>query len=467
MTTGAETALRDARELPYWLDQPEWRRPPADPLLGNDRCDLVVVGGGYAGLWTALLAKERDPGIDVVLLEAHQIGWAASGRNGGFCAASLTHGIANGVQRFPGEIGALERLGRENLDAIEETVWRHEIDCDWRRTGELTVATQPWQLDDLAETQALAARHGTELRLLDRDEVRADVRSPTYLGGLADPDGVALVEPARLARGLQRACQRLGVRIHEATEVTRLDREGAGMRVTTATGTVLAGKVALCAGAFNPLLNRLRWYVAPVYDHAMITEPLSAEQLASIGWSRRQGISDAGNQFHYYRLTGDNRILWGGYDAIYHYGNRIAPALEHRQRTRGVLARNFFRTFPQLRGVRFTHTWGGVIDTCTRFSPFFGTAHGGRVAYSAGYTGLGVGATRFGARVQLALLYGRDLDLTSLELVRRKPLPFPPEPIRYAGIQLTRWSLARADRANGHRNLWLRTLDRLGLGFDS
>ncbi|MFD5248182.1 NAD(P)/FAD-dependent oxidoreductase [Amycolatopsis sp. NPDC058340] len=467
MSSGTDLALRDARELPYWLDQPEWRRPLTDPLLGNDRCDLVVIGGGYAGLWTALLAKERDPGIDVVLVEAHQIGWAASGRNGGFCAASLTHGIANGVQRFPGEIGTLERLGRENLDAIEETVRRYDIDCDWRRTGDLTVATQPWQVNDLAETQALAARHGTELRLLGQDEVRADVRSPTYLGGLEDPDGVALVEPARLARGLQQACQALGVRIHEATEVTRIEREGAGMRITTATGTVRAGKVALCGGAFNPLLNRLRWYVAPVYDHAMITEPLSAAELASIGWTRRQGISDAGNQFHYYRLTEDDRILWGGYDAIYHYGNRIAPDLEHRQRTRSVLARNFFRTFPQLRGVRFTHTWGGVIDTCTRFSPFFGTAYGGRLAYSAGYTGLGVGATRFGARVQLGLLHGRDLDLTSLDLVRRKPLPFPPEPIRYAGIQLTRWSLARADRDNGHRNLWLRALDRFGLGFDS
>ncbi|OXM72899.1 MULTISPECIES: NAD(P)/FAD-dependent oxidoreductase [Amycolatopsis] len=463
----ADSALRDARELPFWLDQPDWRRPPSEPLLGTDRCDLVVIGGGYAGLWTALLAKERDPGIDVVLLEAHQIGWAASGRNGGFCAASLTHGLANGVQRFPAEIERLEQLGRANLDAIESAVHRYAIDCDWQRTGELTVATQPWQVDELAGTRALAARHGTELRLLDRDEVRAEVDSPTYLAGLADPDGVALVDPARLARGLQNACQALGVRIHEGTRADRIERDGAGMRIVTATGVLRAGKVALCAGVFGPLLKRLRWYLAPVYDHALVTEPLTADRLAAIGWARRQGMSDAGNQFHYYRLTADDRILWGGYDAIYHYGNRIAPDLEQRDRTRRQLARNFFVTFPQLAGIRFTHTWGGVIDTCTRFSPFFGRACGGRVAYSAGYTGLGVGATRFGAQVMLGLLYGRDLELTSLEMVRRKPVPFPPEPFRYAGIQLTRWSLGRADRGGGQRNLWLRTLDRLGVGFDS
>ncbi|RQX55474.1 FAD-dependent oxidoreductase, partial [Micromonospora chalcea] len=230
---------------------------------------------------------------------------------------------------------------------------------------------------------------------------------------------------------------------------------------------VRARQVVLATNAFPPLLRRLRSWIVPVYDYALMTEPLTAAQRDAIGWRHRQGLADTGNQFHYYRLTADNRILFGGYDAIYHYGNRVAPALEQREATFTTLASHFFTTFPQLADVRFSHRWGGVIDTCTRFCAFFGTAYSGRLAYAAGFTGLGVGATRFGARVTLDLLSGTDTPLTRLDLVRRKPLPFPPEPVRSVGINLTRWSLARADARDGRRNLWLRTLDRLGLGFDS
>jgi glycine/D-amino acid oxidase-like deaminating enzyme len=207
--------------------------------------------------------------------------------------------------------------------------------------------------------------------------------------------------------------------------------------------------------------------VVPVYDYVLMTEPLTPAQLAAVGWQNRQGIGDAGNQFHYYRLTADNRILWGGYDAVYYNGGKITPERDQRAATFAMLATNFFTTFPQLSGLRFTHKWGGVIDTCSRFSSFFGTAHGGRLSYAIGYTGLGVGATRFGAQVMLDLLAGSPTELTRLKMVRRKPVPFPPEPVRSGVIQLTRWSIAQADRNDGRRNLWLRTLDRVGLGFDS
>jgi glycine/D-amino acid oxidase-like deaminating enzyme len=205
----------------------------------------------------------------------------------------------------------------------------------------------------------------------------------------------------------------------------------------------------------------------PVYDYVLMTEPLSAAQRASLGWRHRQGIGDASNMFHYYRLTRDDRILWGGYDAVYHYGSRIDPSLEQQGRTHDLLARQFFATFPQLEGLRFTHRWAGVIDTSTRFTAFFGTAYDDRVAYALGYTGLGVAATRFGADVALDLLSGQETERTRLAMVREKPLPFPPEPFRFAGVQLTRWSLERSDANGGRRNLWLRALDKAGLGFDS
>ncbi|MFJ6938505.1 NAD(P)/FAD-dependent oxidoreductase [Streptomyces sp. NPDC101132] len=460
------TSLRDAVPTPFWLDDPD-RPEPAPALTGATDCDLLVVGGGYTGLWTALVAKERDPSTDVVLVEAGETGGAASGRNGGFCEASLTHGLFNGLQRWPDEIARLERLGHANLQAIEDTVARHGIDCAWERTGSIVVATEPYQLEGLREGAETAARYGSKPVLLDRDAVRAEIDSPTFLGGLWDREGVAMVNPARLAWGLKRACLALGVRIHEHTPALSLRERGAAIGVRTPYGRITARRVALATNAHPSLLRRHRPYTVPVYDYALMTEPLSAEQLASVGWRGRQGFADSTNQFHYVRLSADNRILWGGYDAVYRYGGRVRAEHDQRPETFATLARHFHTTFPQLTGVRFTHAWGGAIDASTRFCVFFDTSHQGRVSYAAGYTGLGVGASRFGAEVMLDLLAGERTERTGLDLVRRKPLPFPPEPVRAAGIGITKWSMARADRNEGRRNLWLRTLDRFGLGFDS
>jgi len=459
-------SLADAEPAPYWLDDPG--RPAAEPrLTGQEHCDLLVVGGGYSGLWTALLAKERDPGRDVVLVEADRIGWAASGRNGGFCASSVTHGAFNGLARWPGEFDVLRAMGDRNLDAIEAAVTRYGMDCDFERTGEIDVATAPYQWDELREAHTTAVRHGLDLELLDRDRMRAEVDSPTFHGGLLDRHGVALVHPAKLAWGLKRAALAAGVRVYEHTRATALARHGAALAVRTPYGRVLAHRVALGTGVFPSLVRRTRPYTVPVYDYALTTEPLTPEQRAAIGWRGRQGLGDSANQFHYFRLTADDRILWGGYDAVYPRGGRMNSSYEHRPETYLKLARHFFTCFPQMEGLRFSHAWGGAIDTCTRFSAFFGTAHAGRLAYAAGYTGLGVGATRFGAEVMLDLLAGESTERTRLAMVRRRPLPFPPEPLASAGIGLTKWSLARADASEGRRNLWLRAMDRAGLGFDS
>lgn len=459
------SALTDVRHVPFWLDGPA---PDAGPALARSTsADLTVVGAGYTGLWAALLAKEADPGRDVLLLEARTAGWAASGRNGGFCSASLTHGLRNGLDRFPGEMATLERLGRENLDGIEKAVADHGIDCSWERTGELTVATAPWQVADLQELPELARSVGGELGWLGAAEVRARVDSPTYLGGVLDRDGVAMLHPARLARGLRETCLRLGVRVHENTPVGSMCRRDPGVELRTPYAQVRTGRVLLATNAFPSLLRRLRSYVVPVWDYALVTEPLSEQQRAAVGWADRHGMADAGNLFHYYRLTDDGRILWGGYDAVHHFGGRIDDSLDRNPETYLRLAEHFVTTFPQLEGLRFTHAWGGVIDTCSRFCAFWGTSMGGRVAYSVGYTGLGVGASRFGAQVALDLVDGRDTERTRLQMVRSRPLPFPPEPLRWAGIELTKRAAAKADSRGGRRGPWLRTLDRLGMGFDS
>jgi glycine/D-amino acid oxidase-like deaminating enzyme len=276
-----------------------------------------------------------------------------------------------------------------------------------------------------------------------------------------------MIDPARLAWGLRAAAIELGVRIHERSPVLELIDDQASVRLRTRDGQIRAPRVVLATNGFPPLVPRIRRYVVPVYDYVLMTEPLSEQRWASVGWKQRQGLADMANQFHYYRVSEDGRILWGGYDAVYHWRNGVDPALEDRPETFDLLATHFFETFPQLEGLRFSHRWAGVIDTCSRFSVFFDTALGGKVAYAVGYTGMGVGATRFGARVALDLLEGVRTERTSLDLVRKRPMPFPPEPLRSLGIAITRRALDRADRRQGRRGPWLRLLDRVGLGFDS
>lgn len=453
-TAAHRAAYADAERVPFWLaDLPP--REPHPPLEGTAEADLVVVGGGYGGLWTALHAKADDPERDVVVLEADRCGWAASGRNGGFVDRSLTHGHENGMARFPDEMPVLDRLGADNYAGMRADLERHGIDAEWQATGDLYVALEPHEVTPDADGW------------LDRDAIRAEVDSPTYLGGLWNREGSALVHPGKLADGLRAAAVRAGVRIHEGTSVRGLERAGTGVRIRTDGGTVTARGAVVAAGAHRSPVRKVGRYVAPVYDYVLMTEPLTSAQRDAIGWRNRQGISDGGNRFHYYRQTADHRILFGGFDAVYRYGAPVGPKQEDHEPTFAVLARNLAVTFPQLEGIRFTHRWGGAIDTCSRFSVFFGSDLGGRVVYAAGYTGLGVCSTRFGGRVALDLLDGRDTEATRLSFVRRRPVPFPPEPLRTAVIQLTRNRLAAADRRAGRRGLWLGALDRLGLGFDS
>lgn len=462
----AHAALADAQQEVFWTDQPGAPEPEV-PLTAATDADLVIIGGGFTGLWTAILAKEEHPGWDVLLLEGASIAYGGSGRNGGFISASLTHGIAHGEALWPHQMVDLLRIGRENLQAISDFVELEGIDADLSLVGKTAVALTPHGVRQLPVMRDQHLRWGEDVELLDHDAVQADVHSPTFLGGLRVRSGSGLMDPARLSWGLKAAALRRGVRIHEATPVTSITARGRdSVLVHTPCAVVRAHRVALATNGFRPLLRRLRWRMLPIFDHVLVTEPLTESQRSSIGWVEQQGLTDIGNQFHYFRLTPDGRILWGGYDAIYHRGNRTDPILEDRPQSHALLARQFFATFPQLEGLRFTHKWAGIIDSTSRFTPAIGTAMHGSVAYSIGYTGLGTAASRFGALTMLDLLVGRRTERTELQIVRRKPFPFPPEPLRYPLVQFTRSRLARED-VTGRRGLWLSTLDRLGLGFNS
>lgn len=451
--------------VPVWLDRAD-HPAPFSPVAGHTSADLAIIGGGYTGLWTALIAKETDPDLDVLIVEKDTCGSGASGRNGGMCSPNLTHGLTNGHRRWPHEMGTLLRQGHQNLDELQRALDEYGIDCGFTRSGKLTIARTPWQVETLEQEVRLGERLGERADFLGPSDVGSYLDSPAALAGVYQPD-YALVDPARLAWGLRDACVRLGVRVAEGTVVTGLDTgKTGGVGLHTRHGHVRARRVALATNASTTLLRRLRRRVLPVYDYALATEPLTDEQLSSINWVGPHGCTDAANQFHYFRKTADNRILWGGYDAVYHYGGKTAESLTRRPGTFATLARNFQRTFPTLADVTFTHSWGGIIDMSSSFSLFAGTVAQGRVAYVAGYTGLGVAATRFGAQVMLDLLAGRRTARTELSMIRRQPTPLPPEPLRWLGVTVTRRALARED-ATGRRNAWLRALDRVGVGFGS
>lgn len=460
-------ALRDAAPSVFWLDRAGFEsvRPT---LTAEIDCDLLVIGSGYTGLWTALQALERDPGRDVVVIDATTTAYGASGRNGGFCDASLTHGIANGLSHFPQDIETLLQLGRDNLDAIENSLRKYNIDADFERTGQISVANAPWQVESFLEDCEQLVCHGEDAVVLDREQLRNHVVSPQLHGGLLHRSNNALVDPAKLCRGLAEVCEQLGARIFDATRCTGLAVHGTMIYATTEHANVRAGKVVIATNAFPGLIPVIRRRVVPVWDYVLMTEPLSVAHLSAIGWAGREGLSDAANLFHYFRLTSDDRILWGGYDALYYFNDKVdIQRREQCPKTFDLLARQFFATFPQLEGLRFTHRWGGPIATTSRFCATFGTTMQGRVSFAAGYTGLGVGASRFGARVALDLIDQPGSELLKLDFVQNAPIPFPPEPARYLGIQMTRRAIARSDANEGRRGPWLKLLDRFGVGFDS
>jgi len=443
--------------------------PARPPLEGRVRADVAVIGGGFTGLWSAIRLLETEPTLRVVVLEADRVGWGASGRNGGFCAATLTHGLHNGILHFEDELEVLEAEGARNLRELVAFVRNEGIDAELEETGTLDVATEPWQVEGLHEYVDLAARYGETLTFLDREAIQAEVHSPRFLAGVrVGPERCVMVNPAKLAWGLATAAERRGARIAEGSRVRRLERRAGRVDVHVEGGGIVeADHVLVGTSAYSAWLRRLASTFVPVYDYVLMTEPLTAGQRDAIGWAGREGMSDAGNQFHYFRQSADDRILWGGYDAIYHPGNAVKPAYDARPATFDALARHFVETFPQLDGIRFTHRWGGAIDTSTRFSVTFGETLGGRVHYALGYTGLGVGASRWAAGVVRDMLLRPDEDRLRLRLVSSPPIPFPPEPLRSMTVDLVRHELDRADRDEGRRGLVLRTLDAIGIGFDS
>jgi glycine/D-amino acid oxidase-like deaminating enzyme len=450
----------------YWLAT---REPVVSrPMRPNGRTDIAIIGGGLTGLWTALFLKELSPGTAVTIVEAQSVGYGASGRNAGMLSETIDHTHALAIQHFGLEQARqLALLGQQNVDEMVGWLGQHGIACDLELTGRLMVALTESQLSDCANAVATALSLGvTSHQLLDAGETRAQLDSPLYLGGVHIAGG-GILNPVKLVDGLRRVAEQAGVRVCEQSPVEALRRAGRGVEIISAGSTLHATRAVLATNAYSHHLfpQLLRRFI-PLYDYILVSEPVSDRQLATLGWAGRQGVTDGRTFFNYYRLTRDNRILWGTSEATYYRGNSVSPSHDHSPPHYQTLETGFHRQFPQFGPVSFSHAWGGPIASTTRMTPFFGSLEHGRVLYGLGYTGHGLGSTRLAGRILAHLALERPSDLTRLPLVTHRPIPYPPEPFRYGAVQAVTRALRRVDRGE-QPSLLLYLLNRLGIGFSS
>ncbi|MEK6326577.1 MAG: FAD-binding oxidoreductase [Actinomycetota bacterium] len=429
----------------WWLQEAE---PNAElpPLEGELDADLVVVGGGYTGMWTAWFVSELDPEARVVLLEAGRCGGGPSGRNGGFVNA-MWFSLPALRQRF-GDAAAL-RLTRAAEEAVGEIGrWCEEqrVDAWYRAGGYLQVSTAPahdgsWRtVTDACSDLGVAG----VCRPLSEAEVRSRCDSPIFRAGAFYPVA-ATVQPARLALGLRARLRERGVSIFEGSRVRRLAAIGQGVEARTDRGSVRAPRAALATGPALAGHRPLRRRLTVTSSHVVITEPVP-DVLAELGWTGGECITDSRALVHYFRTTPDGRIVfgWGG--------GRLAPGGRLNGRVeldRGVVAeveRQLVRFFPALRGRRVEHAWGGPIDVSPTHLPMVGSLHRDRVHYAFGYTGNGVAPSRIAGRILASLALDRRDEVTRLPIVEPPRVRVPPEPLRYAGGMIVRAAVLRRER---------------------
>ncbi len=437
-------------------------------VRGAVDADVVIIGAGLTGLWTAHFLKALDPGRDIVVVEQGTAAWGASGRNAGMLSETVDHSHGLAIQHF-GRIEAerLARLGERNVADMLAWLDARKIDCEYEPTGRLLVALTPAQVEEAARAVELAESIGVRgFRLLTQAQIQAEVHSPRYLGGVAVERG-GILNPALLVEGLRREAERVGIRVYEHSRVTRITPSASGIVVHTGEGHISARRAVAATSAYtHQLLPQLSHRYIPLYDYILVSEPLTPAQWEVIGWRGRQGITDGRAFFNYYRPTHDGRILWGTSEAAYYPPNQVGPAHDHSARHYEDLLASWRHHFPDLASLAFPYRWGGAIDSTTRLTPFFGRAFGGRLAYGLGFTGHGLGSTRIAGEILAHMTLDRESDLLALQMVRRPPLPYPPEPLRRLAVRAVTRALRQTD-AGRPPNLLLRLLDRIGVGFSS
>jgi glycine/D-amino acid oxidase-like deaminating enzyme len=436
----------------WWMEEARAALAPVPqpPLVGRTTADVVILGGGYTGMWTAWFLTEHDRSCDVVLLEADELcGSGPSGRNGGFCYGMWED--LEALVRFFGDDGALTvaEAAQRSVDEIDSWLRDRKADAWFTRAGHLTVATSPAQDAAWRSLVNEARRLGVTERFRELDEraVRARCDSPVFRRGLLHADN-ATVQPARLALALRDALLERGVRIHESSAVTRFT-EGPPVRAETAAGTVVAGRAVLGLGAWSASLRPLRGAIVPRGTYIVVTEP-APERLGEIGWTGGEGLADWRAALHYFRTTPDGRIAFGAAAATAGTGVGLGPRLRYDAASVVKLVDDFRRFFPSWADVSIEAAWGGPMDVTGRHLPFFGTLGGRSIHYGLGYTGGGVGPGHLAGKILAALALGIEDEHTALPLVGLRPMRFPPEPLRSVAAAVTQHAIVRKDDREDH-----------------
>jgi len=445
----ALTGLGKYRDLSLW-----WDTLPG-PLVGDPRpalegdvdADVAIVGAGYTGLWTAYYLAKADPTLRVVVVEQETAGFGASGRNGGWCSA-LFPASWDKIARMSSRDEAirLQRAMFDTVDEIAKVVADEGMDVHWTKGGTVGVARTYTQLArgraeiDHARSWGFGA---DDYAWLSADQMRERIGCTDVLGGTYTPH-TAAIHPARLARGLAQAVERLGVRIYEQTCALSLEP---GV-VRAAHGSVRAERVIRATEGYTPSLPGYRRAVIPVYSLMLATEPLPSTVWESLGLARRETFNDGRHLIIYGQRTADDRLAFGGRGAPYHYGSAVRSDFDREPAVFAELRRVLIELFPAVADYAVTHTWGGPLGITRDWFASVGLDERTGVGWAGGYVGDGVGTTNLAGRTLADLVLGRrDSDLVTLPWVGHRSPQWEPEPLRFIGVNAGLRVMGTADGA--------------------
>lgn len=439
--------MKEYGHYSFWLEHSGDDLTPRPALDGSIDVDVAILGAGYTGLWTAYYLLERDPSLTIAILEAEIAGFGASGRNGGWCFSGFPVPPADLLREHGYDTARL--ITQEMYRAVDEVgrVTREQgIDAHYRKGGEMEVARATYDLPKIEEKMAGYRALGLEdhYRILDAAEARERVRVEYALGGFLNPEG-ATIQPARLARGLARAVERMGATIYEGTRVTEYT-PGPRPTLHTQRGNVTARTIVLAGEAYLSRLPKLRRRVIPMTSHMVVTEPLDDRLWDRIGWENRELLGGWGTQAGYINHTADGRIAFGAYRPNYPFRSRITDAIDVNPDVSAHARASALAWFPALDGVRFTHEWGGVFGVPRNRMPAMTYDPATGIAAAYGYTGQGVATANLAGRVLTDLITETDSPLASLPMTRRDERDWEPEPFRWLGVTYVRKSRVRTLR---------------------
>ncbi len=435
--------MKDYSDKSFWLaTYGDYVPNPA--LQGDLAVDIAIIGAGFTGLSTAYNLRKHDQGVSVAVFEAEIVGFGASGRNGGFSMTlfGLEPAVTKALFGHQRTVEAHKYMER-SVDYVDELVKLYNIQSDYWYPGFLRAATTPGYVKRIQHDLEILTSMGiTGISWIEADQIKSEVNSPRFLGGWWEPRS-GLLNPAKQVREMKRLALQFGVQVYEETSILEIQRQ-TNFILKTPNGKVIAKKVIFATNAYSHLIPQLKRKQVPAFTHMVATEPLTQSQLEVIGWKNRQGIEDARNLVHYFRLSIDHRIIMGGSDVSLAYGGNMDRDLNPH--TFADLERDIIWLFPHLKGIQITHRWGGPVSVPMQMAPAIGFLGDERAIYSLGCVGHGVSMTHLNGRTLSDLALERKTDLTDVWFVNRSMIPWPPEPIRMIASQVIRGYLRLEDR---------------------